>query len=124
MFKKEEQRSWTSRQVHGVGKQCYHAEQWRGSVTDLTQLDRPNVNEEQLQAVTVLMDGDRRQTIRELGHEIGLSPHHTFVLHILKNRLLNSKDEGTTSWHSIPGCSRDYASNRLLYQHHLQTRRC
>ncbi|GJQ79559.1 hypothetical protein Trydic_g16405 [Trypoxylus dichotomus] len=92
----------------------------RGGVIDLARSDCPSVNVEQVKAVATLLDTDRRQTIRELGHEIGLS--HTTV-HILKNRmgnciamdspqfdgniaidtiqccknLLNSKDEGTTS---------------------------
>ncbi|GJQ65347.1 hypothetical protein Trydic_g7461 [Trypoxylus dichotomus] len=76
--------------AHGhTPKQCYegvtYANGGTGCVTDLPRSGRPSVNEEQVQAIATLLDIDRRQTIHELGQEIGLS--YTTVLHILKNRL-------------------------------------
>ncbi|KAJ4426401.1 hypothetical protein ANN_27215 [Periplaneta americana] len=50
----------------------------RESLANVTRPGRPSVSDEQVQAVAVLLDTDRSQTIR-------LS--HTTVLHILKNRL-------------------------------------
>ena len=54
-----------------------------------TWLGHPSVSDEQVQNVAVLLDTDRRQTIRELGQEIGLS--HTTVLHILRMRKIASR---------------------------------
>ena len=46
---------------------------------------RPSVSEEEVYALTALLDSDRRHTIRELARETGLA--HTTVLRILKGRL-------------------------------------
>ena len=46
---------------------------------------RPCVSADEVEGVAALMDGDRRQTIRELARETGLA--HTTVLHTLKERL-------------------------------------
>jgi len=46
---------------------------------------RPSVSEEEVYALTALLDSDRRHTIREMARATGLA--HTTVLHILKERL-------------------------------------
>ena len=61
----------------------------RESLAEVARPGRPSVSDEQVQAVAALLDTDRRQTIRELGQEIGLS--HTTVMYILNNRLRTRK---------------------------------
>ncbi|PNF35833.1 hypothetical protein B7P43_G09434 [Cryptotermes secundus] len=46
---------------------------------------RPSVSEEEVYALSALLESDRRHTIRELARETGLA--HTTVRHILKERL-------------------------------------
>ena len=46
---------------------------------------RPSVSEEEVYALTTLLDSDRRHTIRELARETGLA--RMTVLHILKERM-------------------------------------
>jgi len=55
------------------------------NVADMCRAGRPSVSEEEVYALTALLDNDRRHTIRELARETGLA--HTTVLHILKERL-------------------------------------
>ena len=54
-------------------------------MADVRRPGRPSVSEEELCALTALLDSDRRHTIGELARETGLA--HTTVLHILKERL-------------------------------------
>ena len=56
----------------------------RQNVADMHRPGRPSVGEE-VYALTVLLDSDRRHTICELARETGLA--HRTVLHILKERL-------------------------------------
>ena len=105
MFSKQEQRSWietecargrTARQCHqGLQEACGESAlpyrtvaRWlkafnegRQNVADM----RPSVSEEEVYALTALLDSDRRHMIRELARETGLE--HKTVLHILKKRL-------------------------------------
>ena len=109
MFSKQEQRSWikierargrTARQCHqGLQEACGESAlpyrtvaRWvkafnegRQNVADVRRPGRPSVSEEEVYALTALLDSDRRHTIRELARETGLA--HTTVLHILKERL-------------------------------------
>jgi len=57
----------------------------RQNVADMRRPGRPSVSEEEVYAVTALLDSDRRHTICELARETILA--HTTVLHILKERL-------------------------------------
>ena len=57
----------------------------RQNVADMRQPGRPSVSEEEVYALTALLDSDRCHTIRELAQETELA--HTTVLHILKERL-------------------------------------
>ncbi|PNF32315.1 hypothetical protein B7P43_G16249 [Cryptotermes secundus] len=109
MFSKQEQRSWikidyargrTARQCHqGLQEACGESTlpyrtvaRWvkafnegRQNVADMRRPGRPSVSEEEVYALSALLDSDRRLTIRELARETGLA--HTTVLHILKERL-------------------------------------
>ncbi len=51
----------------------------RQNVADMRRPGRPSVSEEEVYALTALLDSDRRHTIRELARETGLA--HTTVLH-------------------------------------------
>ena len=108
MFSKQEQRSWIkiecargriARHCHqGLQEACGESAlpyrtvaRWvkafnkgRQNVADMRWPGHPSVNEE-VYALTALLDSDRRRTIRELAQETGLA--HTTVLHILKERL-------------------------------------
>jgi len=53
----------------------------RQNVANMHRPGRPSVSEEEVCALTALLDSDRRHTIRELARETGLA--HTTVLHIL-----------------------------------------
>jgi len=55
------------------------------NVADMRRPGRRSVSEEEVYALTALLDSDRHHTIRELARETGLA--HTTVLHILKERL-------------------------------------
>jgi len=57
----------------------------RQNVADIRRPGRRSVREEEVYALTALLDSDRRHTIFELARETGLA--HTTVLHILKERL-------------------------------------
>ena len=57
----------------------------RQNVADVRRPGCRSVSEEEVYALTALLDSDRRHTIRELARETGLA--HTTVLHILKERL-------------------------------------
>jgi len=105
MFSKQEQRSWikiecargrTARQCHqGLQEACGESAlpyrtvaRWvkvfnegRQNVADMRRPGHPNVSEEEVYALTALLDSDRHHTIRELAQERGLA--HTTVLHIL-----------------------------------------
>jgi len=109
MFSKQEQRSWkkiqcargrTARQCHQdlqeacgepalpyrtVARWVKVFNEGRQNVADMRRPGRPSVSEEEVCALTALLDSDRRHTIRELARETGLA--HTTVLHILKERL-------------------------------------
>ncbi|PNF34053.1 hypothetical protein B7P43_G01170, partial [Cryptotermes secundus] len=104
-----EQRSWikiecargcTARQCHqGLQEACRESAlpyrtvaRWvkdfnkgRQNVADMRRPGRPSVSEEEVYALSALLESDRRHTIRELARETGLA--HTTVLHILKERL-------------------------------------
>ena len=54
-------------------------------MADMCRPSHPSVSEEEVYALTALLDSDRRHTIRELARETGLA--HTTVLHVLKERL-------------------------------------
>ena len=109
MFSKQDQRNWikiecakggTAGQCHqGLQKACGESaltyrtvarrvkafNEGRQNVADMCRPGRPSVGEEELYALTALLDSDRRHTIRELARETGLA--HTIVLHVLKERL-------------------------------------
>ncbi|PNF31349.1 hypothetical protein B7P43_G10891, partial [Cryptotermes secundus] len=55
------------------------------NVADMCRPGLPSVSEEEVYALSALLESDRRHTIRELTRETGLA--HTTVLHILKERL-------------------------------------
>ena len=54
-------------------------------LADMRRPGHTSVSEEEVYALTALLDSDRRHTIRELARETGLA--HTTLLHILKERL-------------------------------------
>ncbi|PNF41892.1 hypothetical protein B7P43_G15542 [Cryptotermes secundus] len=109
MFSKQEQRSSikiecargrTARQCHqGLQEACGEfalpyrtVARWvkafnegRQNVADMRRQGRPSISEEEMYALSALVESDRRHTIRELARETGLA--HTTVLHILKERL-------------------------------------
>ncbi|PNF26790.1 hypothetical protein B7P43_G17675, partial [Cryptotermes secundus] len=111
-FSKHEQRSWikieyarghTACQCHqGLHEACGESAlpyrtvaRWvkafnegRQNVADACLTGRPSVSEE-VYALSLLLESDRRHTIRELARETGLA--HTTVLHILKERLAMRK---------------------------------
>ena len=106
MFSKQEQRSWkkierargrTARQCHqGLQEACGESalpyrtvarwvkafKEGRQNVADVRRPGRPSVSEEEVYALTALLDSERRHTIGELARLA-----HTTVLHILKERL-------------------------------------
>jgi len=55
------------------------------NVADMRRPGHTSVSEEEVYALTMLLDSDRRHMVRELARETGLV--HTTVLHILKERL-------------------------------------
>ncbi|PNF23534.1 hypothetical protein B7P43_G05594, partial [Cryptotermes secundus] len=57
----------------------------RQNAADMRRPGRPSVSEEEVYALSALLESDRRHTIRELARETGLA--HTAVLHILKECL-------------------------------------
>ena len=97
MCSKQEQRSWTkiecargrtARQCRqglqeACGESALHYR--RQNVADMRRPGRPSVSEEEVYALSALLETDRRHTIRELARETGLA--HTSVLHILKECL-------------------------------------
>ncbi|PNF42584.1 hypothetical protein B7P43_G04699, partial [Cryptotermes secundus] len=109
MLSKQEQRSWikiecargrTARQCHrGLQEACGESAvpyrtvaRWvkafnegRQNVADMRRPGRPSVSEEEVYALSALLESDRRHTIRELARETGLA--HTTMLQILKERL-------------------------------------
>ncbi|PNF37863.1 hypothetical protein B7P43_G07421 [Cryptotermes secundus] len=109
MFSKQEQRSWikfecakgrTARQYHqGLQGACGESAlpyttvaSWvqafnvgRQNVADTRRPGCPSVSEEEVYALSALLESDRRHTVRELAREAGLA--YTTVLHILKERL-------------------------------------
>ena len=84
--------SWSSRGLRGIcialqnsGKVGRAFNKGRQNVEDMRRPGRPSVSEEEVYALTALLDSDRCHTIRELARETGLA--HMTVLHILKERL-------------------------------------
>ena len=109
MFTKQEQRTWlkfqyarghTARQCHeglveafGNAASPYRtAARWirafnegRDNVEHMARPGRPSDSDEDVEAVSTLLDTDRRLTVRELALEIELS--HMTVFRIVKKRL-------------------------------------
>ncbi|PNF14809.1 hypothetical protein B7P43_G07028 [Cryptotermes secundus] len=81
------------------------------NVADMRRPGRPSVSEEEVYALSALLESDHRHTIRELARETGLA--HMTVLHILKERL------GMSRWvpHDLTGMQKwlryDAARNHL-----------
>ena len=109
MFTKQEQRTWlkfqcarghTARQCHEGLVEAYGdaglpyrtVAMWvrvfsegRDNIEHMARPGRPSVSGEDVEAVSALLDTDRRLTVRELALEIGLS--HMTVFRIVKKRL-------------------------------------
>jgi hypothetical protein len=79
-------------------------------VADMRRPGSPSVSEEEVYALSALLESDGRHTILELARETGLA--HTSVLHILKERLDMRKiasrwvpHDPTTSTSLATGCT-------------------
>ncbi|KAJ4433317.1 hypothetical protein ANN_15576 [Periplaneta americana] len=77
----------------------------RDRVENMARLGRPSVSKEEVQAVSTLLENDRRQTVLELAQEIGIS--HLTVFRILKNRLTQDNARAHTPTDLYRRCGRE-----------------